>query len=109
MSNDKVISYNQSGGITAHTVNVERPQRHIDNNLRNQIRRELPKERPINLTCLLGDSETYQLASEILDFLLSEGFTVVEGGICQSIFSKPVQGLVVEHGEKETLFVVGSR
>jgi hypothetical protein len=78
--------------------------------LRAQILRELPKNKPITVTALLGDGESIQFAQQIHAFMKANGFTMKEpNGISQSVFSTVVKGLAVENApDGQITFIVGS-
>lgn len=97
--NQNVNSYNQSGGITAHTLNIGPTPRKLSDprseGLKAQILRELPRDKPITVIAVLGDGEAIQFAQEIHAFMKAQGFTMKEpNGISQSVFSGVVKGLV---------------
>ncbi len=109
-----VTSYSQSGGITAGTVNIGPVPRSLNNEvwavpLKAKILRELPRDKPITVMAVMGDSEAISLAQEIAAFLKANGFPLTEdGGISQGIFSGPVKGLGVRDDGKTRTFIVGA-
>lgn len=107
--NVNVTSYNQSGGVTAHTVHVGRMPRSIDDRLRNQILRELPRDKPITVVAVMGDSEACLLAEQIHAFLKENGFSLQEpGGISQAVYMPTPKGLTVSVKEGGLDFIVGA-
>lgn len=114
MSDDKrinVTSFNQSGGITAHTVNIGPPQRSLaqEAGLRAQIFNEVPRDKPIQVFAIMGDSESYRFAAEIHAFLKANGFPLLEPeGISQGLFAPPPVGLQCNDRGDHQEFIVGS-
>ncbi len=66
---DTVTSYNQSGAITAHTVNVGTVPRHVDQETRQAIRSSIPKSALVALGAAWGDAEALDYATEIYGFM----------------------------------------
>lgn len=87
-----VKSYNQSGGITAHTVNLGPQPRKINSKLQDIILTSLPRDQKIRIVAVMGDAEALQLAFEILEFMKRSGFNVE--GPHQAMYTEPVKGLV---------------
>jgi len=109
--NQNVTTYNQSGGIAAHTViaparrTLASPQME---GLKRQMMSELSKEKPITVMGILGDSESCMFAEEIYAFLKANGFNMKElGGISQGLFMPTPRGLIVEPEGDGHKFVVG--
>lgn len=90
-----VSSYFQSGGITAHTVNLGAPPRHLDSASQAQLKSKLPTGTKVKIMCAWGDQEAFQFASETREFLIAKGYEV--GNVIHSMFNKPVFG---QHAEK---------
>jgi hypothetical protein len=77
--------------------------------LKAQILRELPKDKPITVTAVLGDGEAIQFAHEIHAFMKANGFNVGEGGISQGVFSGVVKGLIKQDNADGSInFIVGA-
>jgi|688.fasta_scaffold111990_3 hypothetical protein len=87
-----VTSYNQSGGITAHTVNIGPQKRKLNSALQQQLL-SLPKTRPITIIAMMGNSESMDFAIEIHEFMQSAGMPMAESGISQGMFAGVVKGL----------------
>lgn len=102
----RVTSHNQSGGITAHTVNIGSQQRTITEALKQQIRTQVPRALPITVVAVMGDGEALRFAHELHAFLSSEGFPLRENGVSQAMYSEPVEGLAFNPVSAE--FVVGN-
>lgn len=89
-----VISHNQMGGVTAHTVNVGNPDRDLFSQESATFRQELlkiPKDRSWIIETQFGDGEAQRLAKQIGDYLLSNGIDV--RGMMQSQIHPPVEGV----------------
>ena len=102
-----VTSYNQSGGVTAHTVNIGPQRRKMDDALRNQILTQLPRDKEISVTAVMGDGEALEFALEINAFLHANGFKVPSAtGISQAVFVGSVPPL--QFDPTQNSLVVGS-
>lgn len=78
-SNDKhviVTSHNQSGGITAYNVNIDGQPRRFNQEYAKNLRLHLPNDRSkkVLIIAQMGDKEAFQFASEIKEYLESEGW-----------------------------------
>lgn len=91
-----VESHNQTGGITAYQVNIQRGDRVLDASATSEFKDFLRgKEfKYIDVTAVMGDGEAFRFATQIKNFLESEGHTV--HGISQALFKSSVEGAVVE-------------
>ena len=108
--NININSFNQSGGITAHTVNISPQRRQLDQATKDQIIREIPKSASIQVTSVMGDGEAFNYATEILNFLKSNNYLNVDG-VNQGVYSQPVFG---QHCEKspdnsQFTFTIGTK
>lgn len=107
--NQNVSSTGQTGGITAHTVNLG-PRRRTMNSpeatdLKRQILTTLPRDRPIEVSSVMGDAECFEFAAQLSSFLRDNGFNVSSES--QAIFNKPVRGLQVDQTGNPIHFYVG--
>ena len=104
-----VNSYNQHGGITAHTVNVGAQPRHVTAELVEQMNNNVPKTANVTVTAVMGDGEAFAFGNEILQWLNSNGY-INAVGVNQSLFSQPVSGQILE-GDSERGFriIIGNR
>ena len=81
-----VMSVGQQGGITAGVVNVGPQPRNIDDRVRRQLAELLPdKSRTVTITSVLGDGEAYSFATQIKDYLASQGYGI--NGVNQAVFT----------------------
>ena len=110
--NDKISisSFNQSGGITAHTVNVGAPHRVVDADVKSQLNKLMVGRKEITVTAVMGDAEAFQFATGIFNYLKEQGATV-EAGVNQAIFDKPVVGQIAEESPKDgrLRIIIGAR
>lgn len=108
---ESVTSYNQQGGITARNVNIQPSDRKLTTNLKQQIKELLSKYdyKKIEVTAILGDAEAFRLASQIKDYLVSEGYEI--HGVNQAIYTQPVQGLSFEEPDDKGVakIIIGGR
>ncbi len=104
-----ITSFYQSGGITAHTVNIGSQPRHINVELKSDLDAKLAghKEKMITITSLLGDGEAISFAYEIGEYLKSKGYKV--NGNNQAVWSNPVKGQGISFNDDSTVSIwVGS-
>jgi hypothetical protein len=103
-----VTSNNQLGGITANQVNIGSQPRKLDISTANQLVNYIPnKDEKIDLTCIMGDAESFQFATQIKDFLLSIGYKNVNG-VSQALFNQPVKGQFMDRDSSGVKIVIGS-
>jgi hypothetical protein len=76
--------------------------------LKAQILREMPRDKEITVTALLGDGDAIRLANKIYNFLKDNGYKLKENGIAQSVFNNPVNGLIVQPQGDGLQFIVGA-
>jgi hypothetical protein len=70
-----VTSHNQSGGITAHTVNVGPQRLKFETAIAEELVRKLPQGKPVRLRSV-GSNTDHAIASEYQEFLTRRGFDV---------------------------------
>lgn len=111
MSDDKrpinITSFNQMGGITAHSVNIGAQPRRLDDGLRSQLKSMIPRDKKVNVTAQMGDGEAFQFAEAIRSYLASSGYDVE--GVDQAVFAQAVMGQIVEPGPDRTRIIIGTR
>jgi len=106
--NTNISSFNQSGGITAHTVNVGPGKRALNQSVRQQLDAITAGKKKIVVACVMGDSEAFQFANEIADYLKTKGVPV--SGVDQVAYTKPVKGQLLNPlPDNELEIVIGSR
>lgn len=112
MSNEKnifITSNNQSGGITAHTVNFGPTARMMNHQLGSQIQQHIPTSSKVNVVAVLGDGEAFGFANQILSWLKTNGYPNAVG-VDQAVYAQPVMGQninKIKEGEFE--LIIGSR
>ncbi len=87
-----VSSKNQNGGITAGQVIIGTPDRKFTEEAKNQLLPHISKDIPLQVTAVYGDQEAFQYATQILDFLQKEGYSV-DDQVHQGGFSIPMKGI----------------
>jgi hypothetical protein len=98
-----VTSYNQSGGITANTVNVNRPlQRKLGDDIKSKLIQNVPKDKQTIIWATHGSEESFIFASEMFEFMKKEGFNLFGTAPTNQIFLKPLYGVMVQPDEKKT-------
>lgn len=107
-----VTSYGQQGGITAGVVNIGPQARNLDlpssDGLKQQMLSQLPRDKEITVTAILGDQEAMNFATQIHAFLKANGFKMKEpDGVSQALFNKPIQGLQFNPDTND--FIVGGK
>lgn len=91
-----VESHNQQGGITAYQVNLQPEDRRLSHSATAQLKSFLNGVdfKSVHVLAVMGDGEAFRFASQIRNYLVSEGFAVK--GVSQAVFGSPVQGQVIE-------------
>jgi hypothetical protein len=90
-----VISYNQQGGITANSVFLENEQRNLTETLQKDLLNTLSSDTTkVRIDANLGDPEAYQFAEQVKQFLLSKGYTNIEG-VNLLVTIPPMQGQII--------------
>lgn len=112
MSDDKkynVFSVNQMGGITAGQVNIGPQARQMDDANGQQIKQHIPTSAKVKVTSVMGDGEAFNFATQIKQWLESNGYSNVDG-VNQAIYSQPVMGQGIERkSESEFEIIIGTR
>lgn len=94
MGNDNKInitSINQTGGITAHSVNLGPTARQMNDQLGQQLKQHIPADKKVTVVAVLGDAEAFGFANQILQWMKSNGYRDV-AGVDQAVFAQPVSG-----------------
>jgi hypothetical protein len=78
--NQNVTSYNQSGGITAHTVVVGTPKLAFDQKIAEELLSKIPAGKPIMLQSI-GSRNDQAVADQYQNFLQSRGLTIARATI----------------------------
>ena len=88
-SDQRVTSHGQSGGITAHTVNMTAPDRHLNEDMKAGLLKMIPKDRLIHVICPMSDSEAYRLGSEIWQYMRANGYQMSSDGLSVGMLVPP--------------------
>ena len=106
-----IESHNQQGGITAYQVNIQPGDRQLSTGAAQQLKDYLNSVnfKSVEVNAVMGDGEAFRFASQIKNFLISEGFDA--NGVNQVIYSAPVQGQIVEPPNDKGLakVIIGNR
>lgn len=106
-----VESHDQKGGITAYQVITQPGDRELKEAEAQQLKSYLSGFEfiSIEVIAVMGDGEAFRLASQVKNFLVSEGFNVT--GVDQVAYSAPVQGQYIEHPDEAGVVrvIVGNR
>lgn len=104
-----ITSNNQMGGITAHTVNFGPVARSMNPQLGAQLKQAVPASAKVKVVAVLGDSEAFGFANQILAWMKTSGYSDVEG-VDQAVYSVPVIGQNLNKvSEHEYEIIIGSR
>jgi len=106
-----VTSYYQSGGITAGQINIGPVPRKLDVvNAQKLLDFLNDKKEKINIICISGDSESFQYATEIKDFLVKNDYMNLDG-VAQVSYTTPVfgQSAIRDTVKKTVNIIIGSR
>jgi len=103
-----VSSYNQSGGVTAHTVNLAQEPRVFNQNSAEHLIQQLePYEgMPIEIMHLLGDIEGRNFAFQIKDSLFSNE---IESEVIAVMFKRPPVGLTINIKDGKVNIIIGEK
>lgn len=105
-----VNSYFQTGGITAHTVNLHRaPDRVLDASTASQLLSALSdRGRSLRIEAIEGDQEALRFADSIATYLLANGVRVI-GDPVLAVIGPNVKPLELFTGDSDYVLKVGPR
>lgn len=104
-----VTSYGQTGGITAHTVNVaRRPPRSLEDGMKAELLQKVPRDKPVSVEAVLGDQEAIHLAQHIMLFLRESGYRFQNEVVIAAAFAGPVTGILLEPNGPGMRLIVGA-
>ena len=86
-----ITSYNQMGGITAHTVNFGPQARQMNSQLGDQLKQNIPTSAKVRVVAVLGDGEALAFANQVFQWLKSNGYSKADG-VDQAVYTQPVLG-----------------
>lgn len=106
-----ITSHNQSGGITAYSVNVHNssPQRKLDNNFAEELLKALnyDKNIKVRISAVMGNQEAYTFGEEIRNFFVSKGWEIDSVG--QAIFHIIPKGQIFnKNADGSVALLIGS-
>lgn len=108
MSNINITSTNQSGGITAHTVNIGPTARSMNEQIGQQLKQHIPTSAKVSVTAVMGDGEAFGFANQVLAWLRANGYATDEG-VNQAVYSQPVMGEILEKKDDSQFeLIIGS-
>ena len=106
-----VTSHNQSGGITAHTVNLDRRiKRTMTDDLKSGLLRDMPRDKPVQVMGMNGNTESMAFADEIHQLLRTHGFRMAnDAATWHMFFDPPIFNIKISpgNGGAEWWIVVG--
>lgn len=103
-----VSSTGQSGGITAHTVNMGPPRRNLSDPQAGDLKRALlalSKDKPVHITFLAGDIDASEFGEQLLTFFEQNGYSVSIAGL---MMGAPFEGLNLNSNEDGHYLRVGA-
>jgi hypothetical protein len=108
-NNTYVTSHNQSGGITAGTVNIGPQPRHMNAQLEAGLRQNVPTSVLVRVVAVMGDGEAFAFAQEIHAWLKANGWPRVEG-VDQAVYSQPQFNQSIDTSKQgEISLIIGTR
>jgi len=99
-----VTSYNQSGGITANKVTIEKIKKDRVLKMQDEVSLlvQLPdKSQAITIWSLMGDPESYKCAKQIHEFLIKSKYSNVFQNVRTYMRTPPFYGAEIKWDEKE--------
>lgn len=91
-----VTSFNQTGGITAQTVNLAPPRRILNEDGGRYLLSRIPEDRIIVVDCVHGDGEADAFARQIVDFLARAGRPMAKPVLNYTIKGPPDRGQSID-------------
>lgn len=110
MGNDfsiKTGNITGDGNQIGHVIHQGKPQRKLNDAFRAQVLREMPRDKPISVTGLIGDQESINLANEIFTYLERSGFKLAADSIYTGMYNPTPRGVRVNNTESEICIMVG--
>ena len=102
-----ITSHNQSGGITAQTVNIGPGQRHMNESLGADLKKNVPTGSEVTIVAVMGDNEAMAFAEEIRKWMLANGYPNVKG-VNLSMYLDPVFGQIIQKKGEGFELIIGS-
>jgi hypothetical protein len=99
-----------NGMMNCGTLNLGVPQRKLDDSMFMPLKQQilgLSRDKSYEVVAVMGDTEAFQFAGDIFAFMKTHDFKVT--GVDQSVFNKPVTGLLLSEKPNGTVdLIVGS-
>lgn len=105
----EIKSINQSGGITAHTVNVGAQRRQMTEKDGAQIKDVIPTDAQVTVATVFGDSEAFAFAIQVREWLLKNGYAEVKGVNEYGGLAVPIFGQEISKTKDGYQIFIGSR
>ncbi len=99
-----ITSYNQSGGITAHTVNIGPKKLEFSEEIGKEILGKLSRDKPISLQSI-GSNCDQQVADEFQAFLENSGYKISRASIGMMI-PPPDHPIVIQESDREIILTI---
>ncbi len=109
--NVNITSINQTGGITAHTVNTVHmgvPPRRMNASYAEDLKRAIPLSAKVSVEAVASDPEAFGFANEILDWLVANGYSNVDALGVTQVWGAPYQGHKIKMRSGEFVVFVGT-
>lgn len=103
--NQNVTSHNQSGGITAHTVNIGPQRLKFDPTIAEELAQKLPKDKPIRLRSVGGNSD-HAVANEYQLFLQNRGFNIANRDVIGMMSPPPEHKISIMDAGAQVIIVI---
>jgi hypothetical protein len=104
-----ITSHNQSGGVTAHTVNFGPQARQMSSQIGATIIHNIPISAEVTVIAVLGDGEAFGFANQILQWLKSNGYDNTEG-VDQAVYTTPMIGQIINKiSDTSFQLIIGTR
>lgn len=103
-----ITSNYQSGGITAHTVNMGLPPRSMNDFHANELKKILPNGSNVHVLAIAGDLEAANFAEGILNWLKLNGYNVHDSVGYGMFFGKIMPQNFKQIGDNDYELLIGA-
>jgi hypothetical protein len=104
-----VTSINQSGGVTAHTVNMgPPPPRQMHDELGAKLKQVVPANSKVAILSVMGDNEAFVYANSVKNWMVRNGYSYVDG-VGQIALGEPRYGQAILQVADGFQLIIGSR
>lgn len=109
INKDVVTSHNQSGGITAHTVNLKPVPRTMNDQIGHKLIKQLPQSAKVIVSAVQGDAEALGFAQQVLHWLKANGYNKISG-VDIVFYPQPVyQQQIKKISESDYEIIIGTQ